>query len=229
MFTKVTEVIKAHYFSIATTLLVVPALVCVAIHFSGEELRESLTLYLSKPSIITMYTANFVHANDVHLLSNMLVYLVAGGASILLYRRMALESVLVVSLMVTIILVPYICSLGTLAYFPPNYSTKGFSGVTYAVVGILLFGLSLRMIFEKEDSSYSYWFALSLVVYYFLSLYFQGTSYPFVGYLFVVLPAAPFTLLVRKYRKDRARVKRMGLAFLLICLVSPLILFGISP
>lgn len=224
-----TRSLRNHYFPIAATLLVTPALICVAIHFSDESLKESLTLFFSSPSLLAMYTTNFVHKNDTHLLNNMLLYLIAGGLSILLYRKMALESVFMISFVATITLIPYVCSLGSLYLLPNLNSSIGFSGVTYAVYGILLSGISMWMVFEKRDEVYSSMFISFFVVYNYLALTFQRAPYPWAGYLSIVLPVIPFTILAQKYKKDKAKLKKIILSFLLISLAFTVVLDGISP
>lgn len=116
-------------------ILLVPAILVVGYRLPPS-IKGQLVLQYWNPTLLTAYTAHFVHLNGLHLLSNLLMYLVVVpliySQSVLTDRRTEFYIVFVSFLLVF----PLILS-GLNLVFPRPRIGYGFSGVVMAFIGYL--------------------------------------------------------------------------------------------
>ncbi|MCS7130456.1 MAG: hypothetical protein NZ872_03450 [Archaeoglobaceae archaeon] len=202
-------------------LTLIPVIVCTSIYFAGDLKNSLILIYPSEISrlILTSYTSNFVHYTFEHFISNMVLFLSCSFASIYLLEKMNLQ-IFGKMLLAIMVLVPFLCSGATilwLEFYPSqNQIVCGFSGISSATVGIFLFCLSMFSAFEKQDFnksdvSYTYFMALFSIIYYFLVTYIGAW-----GYLSVILPLIPFSLLSWKHRRQIRKLLTIFSAFLIV-------------
>lgn len=101
-----------------------------------ESARRGLSFEYGDPTILTAYTAPFVHFSPSHLLGNVAVLLLAGFALSHLSRRARSPWLFLGALTVVISTLPAAVTLLNLAVPRPGV-TYGFSGVNMALVGFL--------------------------------------------------------------------------------------------
>jgi len=126
------------------------------------------------------------------------------------------------TLLAILLLVPFICSAATILIFEkyPSQNVReacGFSGVSSATVGVLIFCFALFAAFEKgslvrDDTIHTHFIAFFCAPYYFLASYFEK------GYILIILPFIPIIKLMWKYRR---RKEKLGIIFItsLLCVV----------
>lgn len=115
--------------------VVIPA-VLVLVHFLAEPTRETLVFRAAKPTVVTAFTAHYLHQSTAHLLGNLLIYVGAVGTG---YPLALLAGVrrsyrlLVVGILLGF---PFVLSTTHLVLFGTG-TLVGFSGLTLALVGLL--------------------------------------------------------------------------------------------
>ena len=108
----------------------------VGVTFLPVSVRRSLAFEYAEPTVLTAYTAPFVHFSLSHLVGNLLVFLLTIGVIHHLGRRDGTPWILLGALVVVLSAFPATLSFLNLA-IPRNGVTYGFSGVNMAFVGFL--------------------------------------------------------------------------------------------
>ena len=124
----------------ALVLVSVP-LVLVGVFTLPLEARQALAFSYADPSLVTAYTANFVHLDAWHLLSNLAGYALVVPVVYLLSVLGGTRSRFYVVFTVFLVVFPFVLSGLNLAVARPGY-TVGFSGVIMAFLGFLPVALS---------------------------------------------------------------------------------------
>lgn len=101
-----------------------------------EPFRRSLVFEYGNPTVLTAYTAPFVHFSSSHLTANVAVLLVAGGTLAHLSGRGRAPWLFVGVFVALVSTLPIVVTLLNLAVPRPGV-TYGFSGVNMALVGAL--------------------------------------------------------------------------------------------
>ncbi|MFP4632818.1 MAG: hypothetical protein ACLFMT_05215, partial [Halobacteriales archaeon] len=120
--------------------LVAVPVVLVAVHLLPQSLRVDLMLNYGSPSVLTMYTTHFVHANWGHLAGNVGVYLVAVSLSYALFVYAGSKSQFFTGFAAVLLLAPLPLSafdLYMLGSEAGDVYSRGFSGLAAAYVGFL--------------------------------------------------------------------------------------------
>ena len=121
-------------------LLSVP-LVLVGAFAVPLELRQALAFSYSDPTLLTAFTANFVHLNAAHLAANLAAYALVVPLVYLLSVMGGTRRRFFVVFTVFVLVFPVVLSTLNLAVARPGYMV-GFSGVTMAFLGFLPLALS---------------------------------------------------------------------------------------
>jgi len=205
-------------------LITLPALVCCIVYFSDVQFKEALTLIPANYTILTIYTTNFVHYTQNHLVGNLATYLAFALPTLLIYSKLNYRNVFRISLLLILLIVPVASSIYSMLTLPQPAQLKpayGFSAVSSAVMGLFGFGIALSITFERKELLYSYLFLVFLVTYVFFAVY----NKLILAMAFLVLAIIPFTVIARKHRNDSEKRKRIVVAYLL--LIPYLLSFGI--
>jgi|Deesub1362B_J571_1020462.scaffolds.fasta_scaffold00101_5 hypothetical protein len=142
---------------------------------------------------------------------------------------MGLIRIFRISFLAVILIVPFVCSYLTLSVLEGIKATYGFSGVVFAVYGILLSGVSLKMVFERKDEIVSMLFLIFLVIYGFLVKTYERTPTWWAGYISAIFVVIPMAYLIVKYRRDYSILKKIMVAVTVTCIAFSFLLEGISP
>jgi len=127
-------------------LVYIPAAL-VGVFLLPMELRRELALRYMEPSVRTMYAAHFVHFDFLHLVSNLLVYLLVVPFSLAVSVWSGRRRRFYVVAVTILLAFPLILS-GLNVLFPRPRIGMGFSGLNLAFVGYLPHVLADR--FEAE-------------------------------------------------------------------------------
>lgn len=114
----------------------------LAVYQLPVELRESLVFQVGSPTLLTAYTAHFVHLSDLHLLGNILIYVIIAPVAYLLCVLSARRSLFYVTLTTLVTVFPLALSAMQLA-FPRQREILGFSGINAGFFGLLSLALVL--------------------------------------------------------------------------------------
>lgn len=126
--------------AVRATPIVALAAVLVGVDRLPEPARRSLAFEYGDPTLLTAYTAPFVHFSTSHLIGNVAVLLLAGGTLAHLCWRARSPWLFVGALAALASTLPVALTLLNLAVPRPGV-TYGFSGVNMALVGFLPVGV----------------------------------------------------------------------------------------
>ena len=150
--------------AVRATPIVVLAAVLVGVDRLPEPARRSLAFEYGDPTLLTAYTAPFVHFSTSHLIGNVAVLLLAGGTLAHLCWRARSPWLFVGALAALASTLPVALTLLNLAVPRPGV-TYGFSGVNMALVGFLPVGVvrtvEWRLGRAVSPSLLVAWFAVS--------------------------------------------------------------------
>jgi hypothetical protein len=121
-------------------IAIVP-LVLAGVFLLPEPVRRAYTFYYLEPTLLTAFTAHYVHLSAEHLLSNVLGYLLIVPVSYLVFLLAGRRRFFVASLATLLVAFPFVLSALNLVV-PRNAIGFGFSGVNTALLGLLLLGLT---------------------------------------------------------------------------------------
>ncbi len=120
---------------LAGAVVVVPAVVAW-IGMLPVEVRRSFAFQYREPTLVTAYTAHFVHLTTGHLSSNLVGYLVVVTTGYWLARQTSREEPYLVGVTATVLGLPVVLS-GANLLFPRPGVTYGLSGVVMGLVALL--------------------------------------------------------------------------------------------
>ena len=188
-------------------LMLIVVAACVILFYCIPNSNYFLSLQVKNPAIWQYFTSSFVHQNEIHLLGNMFVFVIAALFQIYIAEKSGRSRMFFKSLAVIILLIPIIDSLFqkfVLTAILPNYqASMGFSGVAAATLGLIpftifsyLYSKGLSRNFSKEFM----WAAALLNSTFYFLIYATKSSILFL-YIFFILAIAGFLYLVLKDKK----------------------------
>jgi len=121
-------------------LLALAPAVLIGLFQFPQAMRVRLALDVSEPTVLTAYTAYFVHLTWPHLLGNLLVYLVVAPLAYLLLVLSGRRQLFWWSLITFLTAFPFALSALQLV-FPRTRLLVGFSGLNAALFGLLCFSI----------------------------------------------------------------------------------------
>lgn len=120
-------------------LAVVPV-VLGGVFLLPEPTRESLVFEVTEPTILSAYTAHFVHLDDWHFLGNLSVYVVIAPLTYLLCVLSGRRNLFHWILVTVLVVFPFALSAMQFSFFEER-TVFGFSGINAAFFGVLCFAL----------------------------------------------------------------------------------------
>lgn|GEM_PF-2059765 len=225
-------------------LVLLAVLICAFFFYYAPNSNSSLSLQVKNPAIWQFFTASFIHQNEIHLLGNMFVFVIAALFQIYIAEKSDRSRIFFKSLAVIILLIPIIDSLFqkfVLTAILPNYqASMGFSGVAAATLGLIpftifsyLYSKGLSRNFSKEFM----WAAALLNSTFYFLIYATKSGILFL-YIFFILAIAGFLYLVLKDKKrffetidivknekDRLLWGALAAATIIFVIFAPLILY----
>lgn len=120
-------------------LLVVPAIL-VAVFQLPLSTREQFVFDRGAPSLLTAYSAHFVHLSELHLIGNVLSYLFVGALTYLLCVLSERRQLFWTAIFVLVTVFPFALS-GMQLVFPRERLIFGFSGINSGLFGLLCFSV----------------------------------------------------------------------------------------
>lgn len=129
----------SHIISEMLILLVDIPLILILIYYSW--LNESFTLYLSNPTLFTIYSSNFAHLNPTHLWDNIVSYLVL---MLLIIPLQKSRKFFYLNMGIIFLTIPFFVYVITNLCW--NVKTSlGFSGIVAALLAYFLFSASVKL------------------------------------------------------------------------------------
>ena len=116
--------------------LLFPAALFLGVGLLPPELRQQLAFSYNDPDVLTALTANFAHADAVHLLRNLTVYLIVVPTVYLLSALAGRKQLFYTVFVVVFAVFPFVLS-GLNLILPREALSLGASGLTLAFVGYL--------------------------------------------------------------------------------------------
>lgn len=180
--------------------LVAVPLVLVGVFLLPMEVRRAYMFSYTEPTLLTAFTANYVHLGLGHFMSNLGAYLIVAPIAYLLSALSGHRKRFYVAFVTFLFVFPFVLSYLNLAIERPGLA-MGFSGVVLAFVGYLPLALAsyLQAQFDLER-------ALDLAaVLFFLGLALTGVlSYPSIEtYGAAVASVLSAVLYARSFSTDR--------------------------
>lgn len=120
---------------VAGLLAVIPAVVVWVVTLPAG-VRRSFAFNYQTPTLVTAYTAHFVHLTVEHLVSNLVAYLVIVGAGYALAVQTGRRESYLVGYAATVFALPVVLSMANLL-FPRPGVTYGLSGVVMGLLALL--------------------------------------------------------------------------------------------
>ena len=117
-------------------VLLFPAALFLGVGLLPPELRQQLAFSYNDPDVLTALTANFAHADTVHLLRNLTAYLVVVPTVYLLSALAGRKQLFYTVFVVVFAVFPFVLS-GLNLILPREALSLGASGLTLAFVGYL--------------------------------------------------------------------------------------------
>lgn len=149
-------------------LLALPAVAMLAVYPLPETVKRSFALTYTDPTLVTAFTAHFVHLGGEHLIANLIAYLLVVGVAYQLARIQRSLPQFRVLFVATLVGVPFALSGLNVALVRPRVGF-GFSGVLAGFFGVLSLTLSgyvrraLRVDLARGWDSLPYFADLSLI------------------------------------------------------------------
>jgi hypothetical protein len=126
-------------------------LVLIGVFLLPEVVRRSFTLSYLEPTVVTAYTAHFVHLDLSHLLTNLVVFLlVVPFVAVVSVRNDRRQEFYLVAFTILAVFPFVFSALNVL--FPRPRIGLGFSGINLAFVGYLPHVIVTRFELERPDS-----------------------------------------------------------------------------
>ena len=117
-------------------VLLFPAALFLGVGLLSADLRQQLAFSYNDPSVLTALTANFAHADAVHLLRNLTAYFVVVPTVYLLSALAGRKQLFYTVFVVVFAVFPFVLS-GLNLILPREALSLGASGLTLAFVGYL--------------------------------------------------------------------------------------------
>jgi len=122
------------------TLFFFVPLVLVGLYQLPQATRAALTFKTPAPTVMTAYTAHFVHMDASHLLGNLSVYLSVASLTYLLCVLADRRQLFLLTLVSLLVVFPFALS-GMQLLFPRERIVFGFSGINAGFFGLLYVSL----------------------------------------------------------------------------------------
>lgn len=110
-------------------------LVLVGVFLLPESVRRSLAFTYRDPTLVTAYTAHFVHLSRTHLLANLVGYVLLAGGGYLFAAAAGARRLFALAVVTYLLALPFALSALNLAV-PRNGVGYGFSGLNMALAGL---------------------------------------------------------------------------------------------
>ena len=135
-------------------ILLLPAVVLVGVGVLPWELQEQMAFSYTEPTLLTAFTAHFVHANSVHLFQNLAAYLLVVPTVYVLSTLAGRRQLFYIVFVVVLFVFPFVLSGLNLAV-PREALSVGSSGLALAFVGYLpvAFAEYVRQRFDVRDTT----------------------------------------------------------------------------
>ena len=117
-------------------VLLLPAVILLGVGGLPWELREQLAFAYAEPTLLTAFTAHFVHADSIHLLQNLAAYLLVAPTVYVLSTLAGRRQLFYIVFVVVFAVFPFVLSGLNLAV-PREALSVGSSGLALAFVGYL--------------------------------------------------------------------------------------------
>lgn len=121
--------------------MLVIGLALVSVYHLPTSVKTTLVFSYADPTLLTAFTAHFVHMSPAHLLGNLAGMVVLYVVSYGLFRAAGQRTVFLASVVTIVVVFPFVLSGLNLAV-PRSGYLFGFSGLTMAFLGLVPLGLT---------------------------------------------------------------------------------------
>ncbi len=160
-------------------LFILIALLQISLYTLPKNIKESLTLKIDKPNLLTIFISNYIHKDINHLMNNLGLYI------ILIFFIIAFEKdkkILYLMAISNFIILPIVSSVANILIFPaiginPN-ELYGFSAIACSFLSLFYYSCLkfLYFRFNKGMNGFSFFFLLLCLLYFILLLFKDNIS-----------------------------------------------------
>jgi|Deesub1362B_J571_1020462.scaffolds.fasta_scaffold00997_5 hypothetical protein len=117
--------------------LILPGIL-VLIYSLPPDMKESFTLIVSNPTILTMFLSHYTHLEYKHFLSNIITYFLI---IFLIFNVETNKKIFYVSSFLIFIILPFVSSLSNIIFTPNIPKISGFSAIVSGLIGYFIFAV----------------------------------------------------------------------------------------
>ncbi|MEM2109692.1 MAG: hypothetical protein QW327_04315 [Candidatus Odinarchaeota archaeon] len=149
-------------------LIIIIPVACILLFLLPDEIKQLLMLRSGDWNPLTFFTSIFIHLNQLHLVSNIISFLVISNIIYMINWKTSMEKKILKLMLLTIILIPFIYNIlfniVTTFILHDSFISCGLSTAVAGLTGLTIPSLRVFLTEPIQNSSTSNYFSMSLTL-----------------------------------------------------------------